>query len=180
VTAGDPDRIHWPDLVQEGISARRDRDGAQWRLGDLALEVETSYGGGELERYAEEIGLEYDTLRRYRDVSRAYVFATRVANLSFSHHRQVAARPDRLEWLQRADAGGWSVRRLQEAAPALEAGAGSLDSAAIDDLAILYGQLLRRGHLEAAVALAPELTRRLKAEIAELRRRTAALREAAS
>jgi hypothetical protein len=50
---GDPDRIHWPNLVAEGIEVRRTRDGAQWRLGDLAREVETTYGGGELRTFAE-------------------------------------------------------------------------------------------------------------------------------
>lgn len=34
------------------------RGGAQWELGDLSREVETTYGGRELERDAEGIGVE--------------------------------------------------------------------------------------------------------------------------
>ena len=44
----------------------------QWTLGDLALEVETIHGEHTLERYAEEIGVEYSALREYRLVSRTF------------------------------------------------------------------------------------------------------------
>jgi hypothetical protein len=118
-TPADPDRIHWPDLVAEGIEARRTRDGAQWRLGDLALEVETTYGGHELERYAEDVGVEYNTLRDYRDTAKAYGIDERSSNLSWSHHRAVRSQSDRQDWIRQAIEKRWSVRTLTSHAIAL-------------------------------------------------------------
>ncbi|HLF76643.1 MAG TPA: hypothetical protein VJB57_04060 [Dehalococcoidia bacterium] len=110
----DPDRIHWPDLVAEGVAARQERDGAAWRLGDLALEVETSYGGGELQAYADAIGVAHSTLQDYRYVAGAFPLSDRSDNLTWTHHQRLAGRADRLDWLVRAVAGAWSVRTLRE------------------------------------------------------------------
>ena len=72
----------------------------------MALEVEVKYGQGDLQRYAKAIGMEHGTLENYRRVARAYEKSRRRENLSFTHHVEVAARPDRLDWLARADAAG--------------------------------------------------------------------------
>lgn len=74
-----------------------------------------TYDGRELVRYADAIGVEYDTLRRYRDVARAYESANRFANLSWSHHLVAAAQEDRLEWLKAAEEEGYSVAQLRQA-----------------------------------------------------------------
>lgn len=103
----------WEELVTEGIATVRARDGAQWHLGDLAARVEVTYAEHDIDDYGEAIGVSASTLRRYRDVARAYEPATRVADVSWSHHRLVAARDDRLDWLEQARAGGWSRRRLE-------------------------------------------------------------------
>lgn len=109
----DPDRIYWDDHVRQGREAREQRDGAQWMLGDLAASVETTYGEQSLQRYAEEIGVGYDTLRRYRAVARAFPKDRRRSDLSYTHHAEVAALDDPAPWLQMAAAGGWSVSRLR-------------------------------------------------------------------
>lgn len=101
------------DLVRQGIAARQRRDGAQWDLGDLAATVETAYGAADLERYADEIGVDYDTLRDYRRVAVAFENGDRSPNLSWLHHRVLAARDDRRKWLAKAEANGWSVRQMQ-------------------------------------------------------------------
>jgi hypothetical protein len=103
----------WEEAVRAGIEARQAADKGRWVLGDLALTVETQYRKHSLEEYAERVGVAYDTLRRYRSVSQAFEIGTRVPNLPWSHHRAVAAYPDRLEWLQRAAEGRWSVSVLQ-------------------------------------------------------------------
>jgi len=36
----------------------------------------------------------------------------RLDNLTWSHHQAVATREDRLEWLAKAEAGGWPAREL--------------------------------------------------------------------
>lgn len=104
----DADRLNWDSLVAEGKAAAR----SQWTLGDLAREVETSYGGGELERYAEEIGVAYQQLANYASISRAYELSVRTENLTWTHHERIASRPDRLAWLDLAEKGKWSVRQM--------------------------------------------------------------------
>jgi hypothetical protein len=105
--------MEWEEAVIEGIQARQQRDGAQWRLGDLALQVETSYGERTLETYAESIGVEYNTLQQYRWVSSLYEKSVRTDSLTWSHHERIAGRKDRLEWLKAAAEHGWSVRRMR-------------------------------------------------------------------
>jgi hypothetical protein len=90
----DLSNLDWDTLVQIG---RQIAYAGQWVLGDLATQVGTVYGEHSLEKYADEIGVEYDTLRRYRDISRAFPeTATRGAQ-PWSVHRVLAAQPDRLK-----------------------------------------------------------------------------------
>lgn len=105
---------NWPLLVEEGIAARDRKDGAQWWLGDLALKVDTteSYGERRLERYASEIGVEYESLKSYRRVAAAYEEGARAPHLSYRHHHELAAREDRLTWLARAAENQWSTRQM--------------------------------------------------------------------
>lgn len=104
----------WETLVNDGIEARKQADDAAWRLGDLALQVETHYGEGDLEKYAERIAVQYVALRQYRYVSKQFKNDTRVTNLSWSHHREVAALDDRYDRLADAASDGWSVKRLRD------------------------------------------------------------------
>jgi hypothetical protein len=105
--------MDWETLIFEGMEARQTKDKAQWKLGDLALQVDTAYGGHTLETYAEQIGIEYNTLRQYRTVAAAYQNDERSSFLSWSHHLKIADRDDRLGWLKRAAEGKWSVRRMR-------------------------------------------------------------------
>jgi hypothetical protein len=57
----------------------------QWTLGDLAISVTAlkSYGEAKLANYADDVGVEHGTLKRYRDVSKAWdEKAIRIANWS--------------------------------------------------------------------------------------------------
>ena len=104
----------WPRLVAEGRSARTAADGGRWKIGHLALLVERRYASGALQRFAEEIGESYATVRRYRWVAKAYDpdARARFQSLSFSHFQAVAGMPDKLVWLARAERGSWSVDRI--------------------------------------------------------------------
>ena len=104
----------WRRIVSEGRAARASADGGRWRIGQLALLVERRYASGALQRFAEEIGESYGTVRRYRWVAKAYDANARArfASLSFSHFQAVAGLPDKTAWLERADRGSWSVDRL--------------------------------------------------------------------
>lgn len=101
----------WDDLVAEGIAAREGLEGLQWKLGDLALTVETVHGQHTLEKYAAQIGVEYDNLRDYRRVAAAFEIGDR-SPISWNHHRIVVPLNNPLEWLKKAEAGGWSRREL--------------------------------------------------------------------
>jgi hypothetical protein len=112
----------WKELVEEGKRVLETRDMAQWKLGDLANEVETHYGGQDLQKYADEIGVNYSSLRVYQAVSRKFEFATRVAFLlPWSYFRVVAGLDlDTALWLlEEAKKEGWTYRRLEEAVKGL-------------------------------------------------------------
>src|SRR5690606_39211240 len=86
----------WDALVERGRVAAQ----SQWVLGDLALEVETVYGERRLQEYADAISVEYGSIRRYRDVSKAYESAKRFADVPWSVHMVLAGQPDRHELLK--------------------------------------------------------------------------------
>jgi hypothetical protein len=104
----------WGSLVSEGRAARSAVDGGRWRIGQLATLVEKRYGTGTLQRFAEDIGESYPTVRRYRWVVGRYDAGLRLRfpTLSFSHFQTVAGLPGRIRWLERAEGGCWSVDRL--------------------------------------------------------------------
>ena len=107
----DADRLGWEEDVAEGIRLREKQDGARWELGALAARVGTRYGDHTLKTYAAAISVGYSALRDYLQVSKRFV--GHPTNLSWSHHQVVAARDDAEEWLDRAEAEGWSVARLR-------------------------------------------------------------------
>jgi len=109
-----PAAFDWARLVTEGRAARTAADGGRWRIGALALFVERRYASGALQRFAEEIGESYGSVRRYRWVAKSYDpnGRARFGTLSFSHFQAVAGLPDKLLWLERAERGSWSVDRL--------------------------------------------------------------------
>jgi hypothetical protein len=101
----------WEDLVNAGIEARKMGDQSNWTLGDLAAQVETTYGQGDLQKYAERIGVEYGSLRAYQAVAKRFV--KRLTNLTWSHHQIVAARDDAEDVLAQAEREHWTVGELR-------------------------------------------------------------------
>ncbi len=108
----DPDRLYFDRYIEQLRDARKETDGGRWKQGDVACEIETRYGERDLQKAAEAADISYGTLRRYRWVSIQFPESVRRRTLSFSHHEAVAARDDRLKWLARAEAGGWTKRQL--------------------------------------------------------------------
>lgn len=109
-------QLDWEEAILEWEETDKLEDQVQWRRGDIALALKPVYGEATLERFTEEVGVEYNTLRQYRQVSEAYQIDDRSSSLSWTHHMRVANRPDRLEWLQRASEARpkWSVSRMLE------------------------------------------------------------------
>jgi hypothetical protein len=126
----------WGRIVAEGRTARAAADGGRWRIGLLAMLVEARYASGALQRFADEIGDSYATVRRYRWVAKAYDETARLrfSNLTFSHFQAVAGDPDRLIWLERAGRGRWSVDRLMRESRAPDAERRDDSSASLERL----------------------------------------------
>lgn len=84
----------------EGLRICREAEQAesqsQWTRGDVALSLETTYGKGTIKRLAEDLGIEYSTLRNYKDVSAAYPESDARASL-YTIARTLMAQPDRAE-----------------------------------------------------------------------------------
>jgi hypothetical protein len=115
--------------VNVGKRIARISDASAWWLGDWVVYGEQSYGS----RYRIALratALDYQTLRNYAWVARAFEPLRRREDISFQHHAEVAALPeaDQDLWLERAARLRWSRnelrRRLRAEMPRLrEAGA---------------------------------------------------------
>jgi len=102
----------WEELISYGLELREKKDNIQWELGDIALQVGTVYGEDRLGEFAGQIGINKNTLRRYRVVSKAFPKENRLPFLSFTHHMLMAGHEDRMFWLQRASDNSWSCEKL--------------------------------------------------------------------
>ncbi len=110
-----PSNEDWEGLISAGLEARENKDTMQWVLGDLALQIDTKYGADTIGDFAVAIGVNKNTLIRYRTVSRAFTPEMRqFPKLSHRHYQMVAARQDRMELLNDADLNSWSVEGLGE------------------------------------------------------------------
>ncbi len=117
----------YEDYVIRGLEARQAGDATSWELGDLASGVETAWGEEKLQTYADDIGVAYNSLRAYRQVAEAYEKDIRMSNLGWHLHQVVASRSNRVQWLQKADKGGWTWRALAERVATHHYGARPMD-----------------------------------------------------
>ncbi|WP_260478926.1 LmbU family transcriptional regulator [Kibdelosporangium aridum] len=102
----------WQRLGQQ---LHRITNSSCWWLGDWLLYGEDTYPG----RYREAVArtaLDYQTLRNYAWVARAFELSRRRDNLSFQHHAEVAALSvtEQDMWLTRAVEFGWSRGKLRD------------------------------------------------------------------
>lgn len=91
-------------LVDEGKATALAESKYQWKLGDLAVEVVGPAGADEakgidvgLKEFAEDIGVEYQRLASYRQVSTAWPESTRVDSVPWVNYRTVYRDPAREE-----------------------------------------------------------------------------------
>jgi hypothetical protein len=109
------DEKSYENLLQRGLELREKADGLSWELGDLAIEASLTFDKNLFKQFAREIGVKVGTLKRYRDVAKAYPdkeVREELRILSWSHFRQVAANPDRVQILRKACDENWSVEKL--------------------------------------------------------------------
>jgi hypothetical protein len=103
----------WEELVSQGLELRASTDQSQWNLGDLALQIEKSYGVDSLSKFAIEININKNSLQQYRRVSKAYPSETRSPILSHRHHLILAGRDDRFEMLKKCELENITTSQLE-------------------------------------------------------------------
>ncbi len=99
-----------------GIKLRQAKEWLQFALGDWLNHGEAHYG----ETYSQaatDTGLPEETLMIFKYVSSRVAPETRIKDLTWSHHREVAKFPpeEQIRWLEMALKEGWSVRDLKDA-----------------------------------------------------------------
>lgn len=118
----------WKALVRDGKRAVAQEQDAKWELGDLALEVEPMARSGvrtgseqRLREYANAIGLELETLLRYRKVASAWPASRRrPAAISHTAHEELMGDDDRFRYAAKLAKreppegyGTWSVNAIR-------------------------------------------------------------------
>ena len=103
--------------LDEGRGILERQSGASWAFADWLAAPGAPAGIADRE-IAHAVGVSREKIRHYREVSRAYPIATRIASLTFTHHRAAVRLPpeDRAELLAAAAREGWSAAATAEAA----------------------------------------------------------------
>jgi hypothetical protein len=106
--------VDYETWVRAGLRIAETHDSSTWCLGDWLVYGQEHYE----KRYGEAveaIGLDYQTLRNYAWVARRFPLYRRRRCLSFQHHAEVAALPEREQdhWLSLAEQFGWSRNALR-------------------------------------------------------------------
>lgn len=129
MTTSVPSIRSWAELVDAGRRAAENLSESKWELGDLANQVlpvgavnrwdETSAWDVLLD-FAAEIGVEFHTLRSYRQVAAAWAPEERSPELSFTAHRELMRADDPVavkeELLAKTPPNGktWTKSAIQE------------------------------------------------------------------
>jgi len=95
----------WARYVKQGREMIEEESSIHFRLGDLSLKMVENRGQGGvghgvfqiLDRFADEIGINVNTLLGYRHVASAWPSDKRVPGVSWSIHHALDALPDRFE-----------------------------------------------------------------------------------
>ncbi len=108
------EKMPYQEWAKLGKELHRIRRWAAWAIGDWLNYGEQRYG----EMYAQALDdtqYSYQTLCNMKYVSSRFEISRRAGELSWSHHAEVAALPrkDQDQWLERANAGGWSKSDLR-------------------------------------------------------------------
>jgi len=94
----------YSDLVREGKAAKENVEQGQWKLGDLALLVCPSDGTNptnhSIREYAQDVGINVNTLRGYRKTAEAWPPSDRSESTSFTVHEVLAANPNRVKLIK--------------------------------------------------------------------------------
>ncbi|MHA7134465.1 DUF6192 family protein [Oerskovia turbata] len=111
-------------LLALALEAVETMTAAQFRLGDIALEIEPMHDQGVsgdgayavLEAFANEIGLPFNTLRNYRSVASAWPKQHRSKTASFRVHHELAYLQDRFDVIKNPPNRRWTCDDAARAA----------------------------------------------------------------
>src|SRR5690625_1013931 len=108
-----------PDAALHALrETRRITTATRWLIGDLAW-ASIGHDPQRIPELLQNIeGWDIDdrpTLMAALVLTRTYPSEARFPDLSWTHHKEVAKREDRSEWLQKASANRWSVHQMREA-----------------------------------------------------------------
>jgi hypothetical protein len=106
-------QMSWEELCMIGLELREGKDQVQWRLGDLALQVEKIYGSDSLGKFAIAININKNSLSQYRRVSKAFPEDKRSKLLSHRHHLILASQEKRFELLKECEDNGTTTSQLE-------------------------------------------------------------------
>ena len=106
-------QISWEEAVSAGLELREAKDTSQWKLGDLALTVEKTYGLDSIGKFSTDININKKSLQQYRRVSAAFPPASRSRLLSHRHHLILAAREDRFKMIKECEDNGTTTSQLE-------------------------------------------------------------------
>ena len=106
----------WEEFISRGMEAREKKDGSQWLLGDLAKEVETTYGEDTMGKYADAIKIEKKSLINYKSIAIKFSpeIRAKYPRLSFSHFSAVTTAEKPEAWLAKAEDEDWNVETLRK------------------------------------------------------------------
>jgi hypothetical protein len=88
------DDFTWDEAVERAKNLHNYVEASQLKLGKLASKINTRYGEQSLEKFAEETGIPFETLKRYRSVWRAWETQPRTP-VRYSVARALARIPDK-------------------------------------------------------------------------------------
>jgi hypothetical protein len=89
--------------VNRARTAAKSFDGANWKIGDLALTVDTSeYGAGTVQRFADEIPMPYKTVMDLRKVASRYATDERSDTNKWTVHQILSGQDDRAELVKKS------------------------------------------------------------------------------
>jgi hypothetical protein len=88
-----PFKKDYEGLVEQGKQVVNKQENINWELGELAIDVVDEYGEGTLYQFAEDIGINYDTLKACVATVKAWPKVTRVT--FWKTHQHLNAHPNR-------------------------------------------------------------------------------------
>lgn len=104
--AGELSESEYKDLLAEARTVIKEMTGLQFRLGDIGLKIdpptdEPRERSGQFHRFADDVGMKYETLAGYRRVAAAWPAEHRAPEkASYAVHRMLALLGDRFERIQ--------------------------------------------------------------------------------